>query len=178
MFREIEHSLKDIMVNISRIIENRESNIKTVKDKKKQIIEDVRRLKIEINLHLDKMQEDFLKELDKKKTECCEKIESIVSFLNDQEKEIVHCNADIENMKTYASDLQAFLGMRDIKNTITKRKNCIESMVQNKNVETFVLDCSIDAKIQEFINNVKKLCSIMVGRCSSVTIELVRKKDR
>ncbi|CAC5401301.1 unnamed protein product [Mytilus coruscus] len=170
--------LKDIMVNISRIRENRESNIKTIKDKKKQIIEDVHRLKKEINLHLDKLQEDFMKELDKVEAGCCEKIESTVSSLSDQEKEIVQCNAEIENMKKYASDLQAFVGMRDIQNTITKNENCIQSIVQNKNVEKVVLDFSINANIQDFITNVKKLGSIMVERCSSETIELVRKKDR
>ncbi|CAC5401299.1 unnamed protein product [Mytilus coruscus] len=165
------------MVNISRIRENRESNIKTIKDKKTQIIEDVRRLKKKINLHLDKLQEDFMKQLDKVKAECCEKIESTVSSLSDQDKEIVQCNAEIENMQKYASDLQAFLGMRDIQNTITKNES-IHSLVQNKNVEKVVLDCSINAKIQDFITNVKKLGSIMVERCSSETIELVRKKDR
>ncbi|XP_063400226.1 uncharacterized protein LOC134684847 [Mytilus trossulus] len=178
VFRDMEQSLHDIIVNISRIRENRESNIITIKDKKKQIIEDVLRLKKEINLHLDKMQEDFMKELDKVEAECYEKIESIVSSLKDQDKEIVQCNADIENIKTYASDLQAFLGMRDIQNTITKNKNYIEFMVQSKNVETIVLDCSIDAKIQDSITNIKKLGSIMVERYSSETIELVRKKDR
>ncbi|CAG2247767.1 unnamed protein product [Mytilus edulis] len=123
VFRDMEQTLKDIMVNISRIRENRESNIKTVKDKKKQIIEDVRRLKREINLHLDKLQDNLMKELNKVEAECCEKMKLIVSSLNDQDKEIVQCNVEIENIKTFASDIQAFLGIRDIQKNIIKNRS-------------------------------------------------------
>ncbi|CAC5401295.1 unnamed protein product [Mytilus coruscus] len=119
-----------------------------------------------------------MKELDKIEEECCKKIESIVSSLNNQIKEIIHCNQEIESMKKYASDIQVFLGKREILKNIAKNEHCIQSIVQKRNVDTVGLDCSIDAKIQDFPTNVKTMGFIMVNSRPSEGIKLVRKKDR
>lgn len=166
------------MVNISRIRENGESNIKTLRGKKKQIIDDISCVKEQINLHLDKLQEDCMRELDRIEAECFEKIQSIVTYLNDQDKEMIQCNIEIENMKMYASDIQAFLGMREIQKNIIKKEQCILGVVQNKNIEKIGLDFTIDIRIQDLLTNVKKLGSIMVESYHSEGIEIVRKKDR
>ncbi|XP_063399481.1 uncharacterized protein LOC134684130 [Mytilus trossulus] len=178
LFRDMEQSLNDLKVNFNKIRENREYNILTIKDKKKQIVEDVSCFKKQINLHIDKLQEDFLKELDKVETECCEKIYSTVSSINDQYTEIIQYNVEIENINKYASDLQAFLGMREIQKNINTSEHCIQSMVQKKNLERVGLDFDIDTKLREFLTNVRKFGSILVDSCQTDNIELVRKKDR
>ncbi|CAG2244143.1 unnamed protein product [Mytilus edulis] len=178
LFQDMEQSLNDIKVNFNQIREDRECNIKTIKDKKKQIIEDVSCFKKQINSHIDQLQENILKELDKVETECCEKIYSIVSSINDQDTEIIQYDVEIENIKKYASDLQAFLGMREIQKNINKNEHCIKSMIQNKNLERVSLDFNVETKLRDFFTNVKTFGSIIVDSCQTNNIELVRKKDR
>lgn len=45
----------------------------------------------------------FIKEFDKMEIECCEKIQSIVSSINDQDKEMIKYNTDMENIQTCAT---------------------------------------------------------------------------
>ncbi|XP_063400228.1 E3 ubiquitin/ISG15 ligase TRIM25-like [Mytilus trossulus] len=144
VFREMEQSVNDIMVNINRIRSDRESNLKILKVKKTQIFEVVSRFKETITRYLDRLQEDFMTELDKVEAECCDKIESIVSSLNAQYEEMIQCNAEIENIKKYVSDIQSFLGVKKIQKNITQNEQLIQSMVQNKLVEKVSLDFTFD----------------------------------
>ncbi|XP_052065634.1 uncharacterized protein LOC127705371 [Mytilus californianus] len=178
VFRDMEQSLKDIMININRIREDRKSNSELIHHKKKQIIEEVSRLKSQIIQRLDKLQEDLIEDLHKVENECCVKIASIVSSVNDQDEEIIQCNTEIENMKKYASDIQAFLGMREIQKKITKNEKCIESMVVNKKIERVDLEYTIDASIQDFLINVMTFGSITIKKSPTNCNDLVSKKNR
>lgn len=176
-FMDMEQSSKDITININQIREEMKSNIELIQNKKKQIIEEVSRLKSEIIQRLDKLQEVMIEDLHKVGNECCVKIASIVSSVNDQDEEINQCNAEIENIKQYASDIQAFLGMREIQKKITKNEKCIESMV-NEKIEKVDLEYTIDAQIQDFLINVKTFGSFKIRNSPNDCIEFVRKKDR
>lgn len=111
------------MVCIDRVRKERTSNIEMIKIKKNQIIEEVSRWKDQVNVHFDKLQDDFIKEFDKSESKCCEKIQSIVSSFNNQDKEMIKCNTDMENIQIYASDSQAFMSMREIQQKVTKAEN-------------------------------------------------------
>ncbi|CAC5399723.1 unnamed protein product [Mytilus coruscus] len=176
-FRDMEQSLKDMLVNIDRIREDRKSNIEMIKNKKKQIIEEISRLKKQINKRLDKLQEDIMVDLEREEMECCKKIQSIFSTLNDQAKDILQFNPEIENMKEYASDMQGFLGMGEIQKQISQSENCIQSMIANKETETVILEFTIDASLH-FLSNAKTFGSIVVKHIPSDGIELVRSKDK
>ncbi|XP_052064550.1 E3 ubiquitin/ISG15 ligase TRIM25-like [Mytilus californianus] len=178
VFRDMEQSLKDMIVNISRIREDRRTNIQMIQDKKKKIVEEVIQFRTQINQHLDKLQDNFITELNKTETECCEKMQSIVSPVNIQDKEIIQCNTEIEKMKKYASDIQTFLGMRNLQIKITKNEKCIESLVVDKKIEKLDLEYTIDATIRDLFTNVQKLGLITVKNYPSDSIGLVRKKDR
>ncbi|CAC5423575.1 unnamed protein product [Mytilus coruscus] len=156
-FRDMEQSLKDVIVNINRIREYMKSKIELNANKNKKIIEDVSRLKNQINQHLDKLQEDLMKELDEVEKESCVKIKSNISSFNDKEKEIIRCNTDIENIKKYASDIQAFHGLRDIQKIIAENEKCIQSFVETKKLEKVELEFINNSTIQEFLSNVMKI---------------------
>ncbi|CAC5378004.1 unnamed protein product [Mytilus coruscus] len=166
------------MININRIREDMKSNSELIQNKKKQIIEEISRLKSQIIQRLDKLQEGLIEDIHKVENECCVKIASIVSSFKDQYKDIIQCNTEIENIKKYASDIQAFLGMREIQKKITKNEKCIESMVVNKKIQRVDLEYTIDAKIHDFLINVKTFGSITIKNSPTTCNDLVRKKNR
>ncbi|CAC5389888.1 unnamed protein product [Mytilus coruscus] len=178
VFRDMEQSLKDVMLNINRIREDMKSNSELIQNKKKQIIEEVSRLKSQIIQLLDKLQEGLIEDLHKVENECCVKIASIVSSVNDKDEEIIQCNIEIENIKKYASDIQAFLGMREIQKKIIKNEKGSESMIVNKKIERVDLEYTTDAKIQDFLINVKTFGSITIKNSPTTCNDLVRKKNR
>lgn len=172
----MKQSLEDIIVNIDKIRKNRKSNIEIILNEKKQITKEVSRLKTKITQHLDKLQENFLNELDKVETECCSNINSIILALNDQDQEMIRCNTEMENLKSYASDIQTFLGMREIQKKITQNQKSIHSMFNKKMTEEVSLECTIDSEMQNVCTYVKKYGSIKIKRCESGCIKLVKKK--
>ncbi|CAC5423578.1 unnamed protein product [Mytilus coruscus] len=177
-FRDMEQSFKDVTININQIREEMKSNSELIQNRKKQIIEEVSPLKSQIIQRLEKLQEGMIQDLNKVENECCVKIASIVSRVNDQDKEISQCNTEIQNIKKYASDIQAFLKMREIQRKITKNEKCIESMVVYKKTEKVDLDYTIYAQIQDFLISVKTFGLIAIKNCPPDCIKLVRKKNR
>ena len=61
MFTEIEPLIKEMIENIGKIRQNRETNISAVKEQKRIIEIEIQELRTKINTHLDKLQEDMLK---------------------------------------------------------------------------------------------------------------------
>ncbi|CAG2220103.1 unnamed protein product [Mytilus edulis] len=177
-FRDMEQCLTDVKMNINRIREDSKSNIDLIASKKKQIIEEMNRLKSQIVQHLDKLQEDLMKELDEVENKCCVNIASNISSVDDQDKEILQCNTEIENLKKYASDIQTFLGMKDLQQKITKHEKFIQSLIETKKLERVELEFINNATIQKFLSDDMRFGSITVKSFPSAGIELVRKKYR
>lgn len=159
-FQDLEQSLKDILEKINQLREDKENNAKSFKLKKKKFITEIESIKMQISQHLDKLKDDFIKQLDKVYSEHYDIMQSIICSLKDQEKEINHCIIDVENMKKYASNLQTFLGMTDIQLKVTNNDKRLNSVIQNecsKNVDMLLM---IDNDIQSILTSVSTFGSI------------------
>ncbi|CAC5389890.1 unnamed protein product [Mytilus coruscus] len=178
LFRDMEQSLSDLIVNINQIKKDRESNIDMIKNKRKYVIEEVTHMRNQINQHLDNMQYVLMKELDKVENECCEKIQLLVSSLNDIYNAISQCNTEIENMKKYASDIQMFLGMREIQKKIIINEKCVHSMIENMEIMKVDIDYVVDGTLPDFLTNTKPFGSIAVTSSPSDGSDLVSSKEK
>ncbi|CAC5389889.1 unnamed protein product [Mytilus coruscus] len=176
-FRDMEQSVENIMGNIHRIREDKKYNIELVNHKKQLIVEEVTLLRTKIKQKLDKLQNELMTGLDKIVTQCCITIESILSTLNNQDNEILHCKTEIENTKKHASDIKAFLCMREIQKKVTKHEKSILSIVEDKQIERVDIECTIDAMMKDFLTYTTKFGSIHVKNHPSDLIEIVRKID-
>jgi predicted histidine transporter YuiF (NhaC family) len=63
MFTVIGHLIKEMIEIISKIRQNRETNSSSVKEQKRIIKNEIHERRTKINNHLDKLQEDLMKEL-------------------------------------------------------------------------------------------------------------------
>jgi uncharacterized coiled-coil DUF342 family protein len=63
MFNETEHLIKEMFENIGKIRQNRETNSSSVKEQKRIIQDEIQELRTKVNNHLDKLQENLMKEL-------------------------------------------------------------------------------------------------------------------
>jgi predicted nucleic acid-binding Zn-ribbon protein len=55
MFNEVEHLIKELIENIGKIRQNRETNSSSVKEQKRIIENEIQELRTKINTHLDKL---------------------------------------------------------------------------------------------------------------------------
>jgi hypothetical protein len=86
MFTEIEHLIKEMIENIGKIRQNRETNISAVKEQKRIIEIEIQELRTKINTHLDKLQEDILKELTEAEKQAAEETRELLVSLDEKRK--------------------------------------------------------------------------------------------
>ena len=63
MFNETDHLIQEMFENIGNIRQNRESNSSSVKEQKRIIQNEIQELRTKVNIILDKLQENLMKEL-------------------------------------------------------------------------------------------------------------------
>lgn len=178
LFQDIEQSLKDMLGNIKSIREDRETNVNSINIQKKQITLQIDNIQTQLNQHLDKLKCNFIAELEHLCQSRNDSIQAIIDCLMCQEKEIKHCNTEIKKIKKYASDLQTFLCMKDIQSKVIDNEKRLKSMIENKHLEYFNIELSIDDKVQDFLTSVEKLGSIVIQETSSTKTNMPSKKTR
>ncbi|CAG2208912.1 unnamed protein product [Mytilus edulis] len=62
-FNEIEQTLQEVVENIKRLRTNRNKNLKSIGNKKREIESEIKQTRIQVNHHLDKLQDGLIKEL-------------------------------------------------------------------------------------------------------------------
>ncbi|CAG2235013.1 unnamed protein product [Mytilus edulis] len=175
-FIDLEQNLEDLITYINLIRKDRESNIESITDQKKKIAAQVCHLKQQVIQRVNKLEEEFIKELNKIEFNCCDTVRSIVSSLQDQAKRINQMKSEIKNTKKYASDLQAFLCMREIQSKTTDYEKHLQSSIEIKNHNKINIESAINTKIQDIL--VDKFCYIEVKKSQSTDINLNRRKER
>lgn len=178
LFLDLEQSLKDVLGNIKRIREDRENNVRSIKTQKKNITIKIDNIKTQIIQHLEKLKESIMKELEQTYDKHNFRIESIISSLQNQEQEIKHCSTEFENITKYASDLQTFLGMREIQSKVTDNEKRLSSMNKNKSLHNVEIQLAIDKKIQEILTSMAKFGSIIIKENLSACTDIAIKKSR
>lgn len=178
LFQNIEQMLKEVLVNIKRIGDDRRENLKSVEIQKKEITTKIESIKTRINHHLDNLKNDFIKELKKEYNNHDDKIQSIISSLKDQEKETKEFITDIENIKKYASNLQTFLCKRDIQSKLSDNLDRLYVILKNGTLKNIDLQLAQDNNIDNVLK-IEKFGSILrTERPSENTdfaIEMIRK---
>ncbi|XP_052067487.1 transcription intermediary factor 1-alpha-like isoform X2 [Mytilus californianus] len=167
LLQDLETSLIDILENIKRIREDKEINIKFIQNEEITITLEIDSIKQQINQHLDTLKDDIMKELAKISHYHNDVVQTIVSSLKDQEKEITHFCMEIKNIKRYASDLQTFIGMRVVQSRVTENDRRLQSMIKNKSLENVIMQLTIDDKIKNILTFVNTFGKILIKKPSS-----------
>ena len=114
MFTEIEHLIKEMIENVGKIRQNRETNSSFVKEQKRIIENEIQELRTKINNHLDKLQEDLMKEMTEAVKQETEETHELLVTLDEKQRKLTEYQTNIVNIKRYASDLQTCLALKQI----------------------------------------------------------------
>ncbi|XP_063401783.1 uncharacterized protein LOC134686008 [Mytilus trossulus] len=87
-FHEIVQSLLEVVVNIKHISSNREDNLTLLVNKKKEIEEEIQQTRTNINNHLDKLQNDLMKELMVTEQKESSKVRKLLTTLKQREQKM------------------------------------------------------------------------------------------
>jgi hypothetical protein len=177
-FDDLQQQLSVISKNIQRIQENRQANAVLIRKQKERIEKDIRDLRETMNNHLDKLQEKLSTELTQIELKTNNGIHELLTTLQRKEEEIYQSQVNIENIKKYASELQAFLGLKQIQDISIKNENCIQSLLKDGNFKETTLSFKADDQILNLLNNINSFGEIIIEMQSSdVDIETYKQNQ-
>ncbi|XP_052097424.1 uncharacterized protein LOC127732428 [Mytilus californianus] len=175
-FQDLEIRLEDLMKNIDRIKKDRKANVASIQEMKKKHVAEIRQIRIQINKHLDKLEKQIIKDIEDKGSQCKKNIEKILSSVTEKETRITECQANVKSIKQYASDLQTFLGMREIEEKVFENEQYLQSLIDAKSFDQLYLFCNVDTGVNSILNSLKNFGSIEIEKRAS-NIGFSRMKD-
>ena len=177
MFNEVEHLIKELIENIGKIRQNRETNSSSVKEQKRKIENEIQELRTKINTHLDKLQEDLMKELTEAEKQVTTETHELHVSLDEKQRILTEYQTNIANIKKYASDLQTFIAVKQIEKDVETHDTCLQSLVNSDILNQTKLTYKIDTGLKNITTSIQKFAEVVVESkpCEMV---FVRRKDK
>ena len=177
MFIETEHLIKEMIENIGKIRQNRETNFSGVKEQKRIIENEIQELRTQINTHLDKLQEDLMKELTEAEKQVTTDTQELLLSLDEKQKELNEYQTNIVNMKKNASDLQTFIAVKQIEKEVETQDTCLQSLVNSDSLEQTKLTYKIDTGLKNITTSIQTLAKVVV-EAKPCHMVFVRRQDK
>jgi gas vesicle protein len=138
MFTEVEYLIKEMIETISKIRQNRYTNSSAVKDQTQIIENEIQELRTKINTHIDKLQEDLMKELTEAEKHVSDETRELLVSLDKTQKELTEYQTNAVNIKKYASDLQTCLALKRIEKDVETHDTCLQSLINSEHLNLFL----------------------------------------
>ena len=175
--QEMEHLLDDLTKNIKTIIESGQDNLDMLNETKAGIEKEINQIRLAINGYLDKLEKELLTKLQEASDSAKGQIMELVATLAENEKEILECQDNLQNIKTHATELQTFLGLKQIEHEITKNERFVQSLIDNQKVSKTTLHCKINQTLQTLTTDVHCYGEVTTS-ITPCDISLVMRKDK
>jgi DNA-binding beta-propeller fold protein YncE len=177
MFTDINHLMKEMIENIGKIRHNRETNSSAVKEQKEIIEIEIQELRTKINNHLDKLQDDLMKELTEAEKQVTEETRELLVSLDEKQKELTEYQTNIVSIKKYASDLQTFLAVRQIEKDVETKDMCLQYLVNSESLNQTKLSYKIDTGLKTITTSILQFGEVVV-ESKPCEFTFLRKKDK
>ncbi|CAG2253896.1 unnamed protein product [Mytilus edulis] len=147
---------------------------------REQHIKEIKQIRVEINNHLDNLEKQILEELREKECQYKESIRKVLLPVKERETIITQCQLNFKNIQEHASELQTYIGMRDLEVTVDENEQYLQLLIDTKGFGHLDLVYKVDTNVQTILNNVKSFGSIEIKNHIShdSNIELTRAKDK
>ena len=177
IFNEIEQLINEMIEIIGKIRQNRETNSCAVTEQKIVVGNEIRELRISINNHLDKLQDDLMKELTETENRITDETRDLIVSLDEKQKGLTEYQTNVVNIKEYASDLQTYLAVQQIEKEVETHDSCVQALVNSDSLNTANLSYRLDAGLKTITTSIQKFGEVIV-ESKPCELTFARKKDK
>ena len=175
--QEMEHLLDDLTKNIKAIIASGQDNLDMLNETKAGIEKEIKQTRLAITGYLDKLEKELMTKLQEADDSAKGQIMELMATLAEHEKEILECQDNLQNIKAHATDLQTFLGLKQIEHEITKNERFVQSLIDNQKVFKTTLHCKINQTLHTLTTDVHCFGEVTTP-ITPCDVTLVRRKDK
>ncbi|CAC5375060.1 unnamed protein product [Mytilus coruscus] len=176
-FEDLEKMLEEMVKNIKNIQENRLKYLFSIQKSKVDIENEIQLIRLQINKHLDHVQNKLIMQLNTEENKVVNQIETFTESLKEKEKEIDELLTNFHHIKICASELQAFLSMKQIEKTVVPCEQYIQSLFKDRTLEQTTISCSINNKIKKISTRIQSFGKINISK-KECDISLVNERER
>jgi uncharacterized coiled-coil DUF342 family protein len=138
---DLEQTLKELGSFVRSLIDDKENNIQEIIIRKKEICEEIHKIRKSLNDHLDQLQETLIRNINKTVDEVTLQLGNVKNSLTEIDNKTSDITLEFNKIKEHASDLQTFLSLPHL---ISKAND------EEKNVEKLGSESKLDRKSLTF----------------------------
>ncbi|VDI35513.1 Hypothetical predicted protein [Mytilus galloprovincialis] len=157
---DLEDTLTVTIQNIEQIIADRDSASKKLEDQKKTIKNTINATRTRIMDKLADLEQKLLHELDLKHDDCKSEERKILTGLKKSERDLTCLKEQTSQLKSFASDIQLFLGTRQINEAVFKEVDTIKERI--KSVQNYEINFTLNPSIMALMNESDQFGKISV----------------
>ncbi|CAG2251470.1 unnamed protein product [Mytilus edulis] len=162
-----EKDLKNVKENLEEIIKKLLSRIDTNKNQKTKAAEQIRSMRKSIDDFLNKLEQEIIGDLESKHAQLRSKMNFLLQQVTQQANEINQLQNEFSKMTQSATELQMFIGLREIETTTSKVAKYIDELKRGDIFEGKNLEVRISSALQSILQDVKSFGDININTSQS-----------
>ncbi|XP_063426139.1 E3 ubiquitin-protein ligase TRIM33-like [Mytilus trossulus] len=123
-----EKDLKNVKENLEEIIKYLKSRMNTNHSQKTKAAQQIRSMRKSMDDFLNKLEQKILDDLELKHTQLKSKMNALLQQLKTQDNQINQLQSDFSKMTQYATELQMYVGLREIEKTTSEAAKYIDEL--------------------------------------------------
>ena len=160
----MEERLTDLIEIIQEIRQDRYTNLKTLTQQKSEIQEEISRIRIRINEHLDELERELLSELTKTVDDNSKHVEHVFTKINEKEIKLCEIYNDIEKSKTNTTNFPVVLSNEQIGAIVQEEEQYLKTLFYHKSLEDISITCQFNRPLRMLSDDIARF-----GIISTVT---------
>ncbi|XP_071171922.1 transcription intermediary factor 1-alpha-like [Mytilus edulis] len=157
---DLEDSIKVVLENLKDFINNRNNAMKNLKIEEQSVRKSISEMRANVNKHLNELENKMLEDLFQRYENCKSKYGEAQKYLNNTEKEIKLLQEQTSSLKLVGSDLQVFLGTRQMNKVIHNEVQSVKLMTST--LQDYKIGVEIHKGITSLLENVDNFGKVKV----------------
>ncbi|XP_063426335.1 uncharacterized protein LOC134710083 [Mytilus trossulus] len=173
-----EKDLKDVKENLDTAVKYLNTRISTINTQKTKAIEEIRYMRKSISDYLDKLEQDILDDLESKHSKLKSNMATLLQQMEQRASQVDQMQNQFTKMMQYATELQMYIGLREIEKTTSETAKYIEDLESGDNFGEKNLEVNISSALQSILKDVKSFGDINFNTTSSSLQIKAGRKDQ
>ncbi|CAC5385485.1 unnamed protein product [Mytilus coruscus] len=161
---DLEEVIDGALHNLKQCITSRDSSTKEIENQELAIKTTILETRTKINSHLDKMQENLLSELRSTFHTCKSEYTKLLQKLKSKKEMLTKLREQTQHMKQFSSDIQVFLGTRQVNQQVVSEVESIKSEIGAS--KDYELKVAIHSLIEKLPKEIEEFGQIKVSECA------------
>ncbi|XP_071141821.1 uncharacterized protein [Mytilus edulis] len=160
--RLLEKDVKDLNENFDDIMEYLRNRISTNAKQKTEAIQSIRLMRKSIDDHLNKLEQQLLKDLETEHSKLKFKMETLLREADKRAKQIRKLQNEFSNMTKYATELQTYVCLTEIEKITSKEANYIEYIKRGPDLNELNFHVTMSPTLASILRDVESFGKITV----------------